>query len=146
MLETINLGKWELKVDVELTKEQYKKTWNLCECEDCKNYYKATQQVSPQVQGFFKDLGINPSVINHLSCFGDIKENGLHYYIGSYHLVGTLKEQDVAFLSNQTEPYTYKLDENWEISFTTDLEFVPGFFPSPVIQMDVDVYIPWVLK
>jgi len=38
-----------------------------------------------------------------------------------------------------------EINNNLHISFSNDLEFVPGGFTRPVLQLDFEMEVPWVL-
>jgi len=142
MNNTVQIGKWNVTVDSEATQEQYKKRWDLCDCTYCMNFYKAIETLPPNAHSLFTHLGINPSIINHLSHFGENEEQ-LHHYIGCYPLVGSFSVSDKKRKQTDDEPFT--VNESLNVWFTNDLEFVPGFFPKPVFQLEFEVYLPWVL-
>lgn len=131
-----------LEIDVEETKKQYSKKWDLCDCLYCLNFYEAMKSRSQIEIQFFYQLGINPSQCNHLSHF-DPQENGLHFYIGCYHLVGKVSYQTPLEIINSDD--AIKISNNLHIGFSNDLEFVPRGFTRPVLQLDFEIEVPWVL-
>ena len=137
------IGQWNVAIDIAKTSEQYKKRWDLCDCTYCMNFYEAIKTIPANAYKLFTQLGINPSVINHLSHFEENEEK-LHHYIGCYPLVGSFSRLDKK--SRQTEDEeSFTVNKQLSIWFTNDLEFVPGFFPRPVIQLEFEIYLPWVL-
>lgn len=90
----------------------------------------------------FYQLGINPSQCNHLSHF-DPQENGLHFYIGCYHLVGKVSLQTPLEIINSDD--AIQISNNLHIGFSKNLEFVPGGFARPVLQLNFEIEVPWVL-
>ncbi len=38
-----------------------------------------------------------------------------------------------------------EISNNLHIGFSNDLEFVPGGFTRPVLQLDFEIEVPWVL-
>jgi len=144
-MQEIKIHKWILEVDVEKTYEQYKSAkWDLCDCTDCLNYYKAMNNPSEEQEELFKKLGIIPSKCVHLSEYGPFEE-GLHLYNGCYHIVGKIKEGEPVDTSSWNEENTADIN-GFSFVFSNDLDFVPGSFPRPVIQMDFTVSIPWVIE
>ncbi|MFQ6581614.1 hypothetical protein [Priestia megaterium] len=133
---------WILEIDVEETKTQYLKKGDLCDCLYCLNFYEAMKSRSEIEFQFFNRLGINPSQCNHLSHF-DPQENGLHFYIGCYHMVG--KESNKTPLNIMNSDGAIEISNNLHIGFSNDLEFVPGGFTRPVLQLDFEIEVPWVL-
>ncbi|MFZ7824288.1 MULTISPECIES: hypothetical protein [Priestia] len=142
MYQTIKINNWILEIDVEETQKQYLKKWDLCDCLYCLNFYEAMKS-RPKIElQFFYQLGINPSQCNHLSHF-DPQENGLHFYIGCYHLVGKVSHQTPLEIINSDD--AIEISNNLHIGFSNDLEFVPGGFTRPVLQLNFEIEVPWVL-
>lgn len=49
MYETIRVGDWLIKADVEETRKQYEKEIeDMCECGNCLNYYEAVNELPVQ--------------------------------------------------------------------------------------------------
>ncbi|MED3854183.1 hypothetical protein P4607_22685 [Priestia megaterium] len=142
MYQTIKINDWILEIDVEETKKQDLKKWDLCDCLYCLNFYEAMKSRSEIELQFFNRLGINPSQCNHLSHF-DPQENGLYFYIGCYHMVGKVSNKTPLEIINSDGPI--EISNNLHIGFSNDLEFVPGGFTRPVLQLDFEIEVPWVL-
>ena len=142
LYQTIKINDWILEIDVEETKKQYLKKWDLCDCLYCLNFYEAMKSRSEIELQFFNRLGINPSQCNHLSHF-DPQENGLHFYIGCYHIVGKVSHKTPLEIINSDD--AIEISNNLHIGFSNDLEFVPGGFTRPVLQLDFEIEVPWVL-
>ncbi|PLS17011.1 hypothetical protein CVD28_14340 [Bacillus sp. M6-12] len=143
MLETIKIENWLIEVNVDKTLEFYRKDLNICSCLGCNNFVEACKYIKTPVLDVFRKLGINPAKPAHLSEFPTM-EDGVRQYIGSYHFVGRVFEGEMSTLSNSNETNTFEI-ENFAFGFSVDLEFVPEDFPSPVVQLDFDAYIDWVL-
>lgn len=116
--------------------------WALCDCLYCLNFYEAMKSRSEIELQFFNRLGINPSQCNHLSHF-DPQENGLYFYIGCYHMVGKVSNKTPLEIINSDG--AIEISNNLHIGFSNDLEFVPGGFTRPVLQLDFEIEVPWVL-
>lgn len=142
MYQTIKINNWILEIDVEETKKQYLKKWDLCDCLYCLNFYEAMKSRSEIELQLFYQLGINPSQCNHLSHF-DPQENGLHFYIGCYHLVGKVSLQTPLEIINSDD--AIQISNNLHICFSENSEFVPGGFARPVLQLNFEIEVPWVL-
>lgn len=69
MYQTIKINNWILEIDVEETKKQYLKKWDLCDCLYCLNFYEAMKSRSEIELQLFYQLGINPSQCNPLITF-----------------------------------------------------------------------------
>lgn len=53
MYQTIKINNWILEIDVEETKKQYLKKWDLCDCLYCLNFYEAMKSRSEIELQFF---------------------------------------------------------------------------------------------
>ncbi|WP_237728838.1 hypothetical protein [Bacillus halotolerans] len=59
MYETIRVGDWVMKADVEETRKQYEKdTEDMCECGNCLNYYEAVNELPVQKDQVLESLGL----------------------------------------------------------------------------------------
>lgn len=140
----IQMMKWLVDVDVERTKEFYKKDLELCHCLYCENYMEASKYLERSIIEVFTTLGIPPSKPSHLSEFGE-QEDGLRLYNGSYHVVGKLVAGEHCTDTDWNETNTAKIG-NFTYGFDQQLMFVPNGFPYPVLQLTFEARIPWVLS
>ncbi|QGQ45764.1 hypothetical protein [Metabacillus sediminilitoris] len=53
-------------------------------------------------------------------------------------------EGELSTSSNWNETNTTQI-KNFTFGFSNDLEFIPGGFPNPILQLDLAADIPWVL-
>ncbi|MGE7941868.1 hypothetical protein ACQKNB_07255 [Lysinibacillus xylanilyticus] len=144
MLQQIRIGKWLLEADIDKTQEFYDKDITVCNCLYCKNYVEACKYLNTSVFDIFNKLGINSAKPTHLS-ESPTEKAGTRLYIGNYHLVGRVLEGELCTLTNFNDMNTFEI-ENFTVGFSEDLEFVPEGFPTPILQLSFDAYIPWVLK
>lgn len=142
-MERIHLEKWLLEVDLKKTIEFYNKDMDLCHCLYCENFMEASKQNDPYINSVFTRLGIDPSKPVQLSEFGKTEE-GLRYYMGSYHLVGELAEGSYCTDSEWNENNTAKIG-SFTFGFNKEVVFVDDDFPQPRLQLDFEIQIPWVL-
>ncbi|MDQ0232456.1 hypothetical protein [Metabacillus malikii] len=142
-MERINLMGWILEVDINKTEEFYNKNIDLCNCLYCKNYMEACKYFNHSILKVFNMLRIIPSKPSHLSEFGEV-DGGLCLYAGSYHVVGKLIEGVYCTNSDWNETNTARI-ENFTIGFPKELEFVHNELPQPMLQIDFEARIPWVL-
>ena len=143
MLQQIRLANWLLEVDIIKTPEFYKEGINVCSCLYCNNFVDACKHLDSSVADVFNKLGIDPAMPAHLSQF-PTEETMTKLYIGNYHLVGRLLEGERSTSSNWNETNTIEI-KNFIFGFSEDLEFVPGSFPNPVLQLEIEAEIQWVL-
>ena len=142
MIQTIDIYDWVIEVDVEKTKKLYKNEREDCSCLYCNNYREASQHLDNCVFDVFNKLGIDPSKPSHLSEFP--YEEQFRLYIGSYHIVGRLLKGELSTMSNSNATNTFQI-KDFNFGFSIDLQFVPIGFPNPVLQLDFEAKIPWVL-
>ncbi|MCZ2258441.1 hypothetical protein [Sporosarcina sp. G11-34] len=65
-------------------------------------------------------------------------------YIGNYHLVGRVLTGELCTMSNWNDTNTVQI-KNFTFGFSKELELVPNGFQNPVLQLDFEAHIPWVL-
>jgi hypothetical protein len=53
-------------------------------------------------------------------------------------------EGELSIFSNFNKSNTFEI-ENFTFGFAADLEFVPNNFPTPIVQLNFDANISWVL-
>jgi len=143
-LVPIKFNNWLLEVDLHKTKEFYRKEVELCNCIYCENYIKVCKQLGKPLMDVFATFGINPTKPSHLSEFG-AEEDGLRLYIGSYHFVGKLINGVYCSDSNWNAGNTVKV-ENFTFGFSEELQFVHKELEHPVLQLDFEARIPWILN
>ncbi len=143
-MKKIKLMKWLLEVDVNKTKEFYSKNIELCNCLYCENYMEACKHIDPAIIKLFTMLGINTFQPSHLSEFGEIQD-GLRLYIGSYHIVGKLVEGEYCTDADWNDTNTAKI-ENFTFGLGKELMFVHDELLRPVLQLEFEARIPWVLS
>jgi len=143
-VKKIHLMKWVLEVDLQQTKEFYLKDLEMCSCLYCENYMEACRQIDSSTMEVFTMLGITPSKPSHLSEFGE-NEDGLRLYIGSYHVVGKLVEGEYCRDSEWNDTNTASM-KNFTFGFKKELLFAPNELKTPVLQLDFEARIPWVLN
>ena len=143
-MKQIRLMNWIINADVNMTKDFYSKDIELCNCLYCENYMEACNHVDSSVMEIFAMLGINPSKPSHLSEFGEMQD-GLRLYHGSYHIIGKLIEGKYCTDSDWNNANTAGI-KNFTFGFNKDLTFVHDDFPHPVLQLEFEARIPWVLN
>lgn len=143
-MEKIRLMNWLVEVDVNKTNAFYQKDIGICDCLDCENYRQAWKQEDASVIEIFATLGIDPAKPSHLSGFGE-EQDGLRLYHGSYHVIGKLIEGKHCTDSDWDDPYTIKI-KNFTFGFHKEVTFIPDDFPQPVLQLEFENRIPWVLE
>lgn len=139
----LRIEEWLLEIDADQTKSFYNKGFEVCDCAYCANFAAAAGQMSLKLLSLLTAMGINPAMPAELSEFPS-EQKGFHRYVGFYHFTGEVLAGELSTLSSWSESNTLKID-NFTIGFSTDLLFVPDGFPSPVLQLEFETDIPWVL-
>lgn len=96
-----------------------------------------------QISNLLLSLGIDPAKPNHLSDLGEA-EDGLRLYMGSYHFVGELLAGPSADTQEWNDANTTAI-ENITFTMNHKLSFVDEAMPKPILQLDFETKIPWVL-
>lgn len=143
MVQRVRIAKWLLEVDVDKTREFYNKGIEGCDCLYCNNFAEACKYLDPSVSNVFNKLGIHPAVPGHLSDYPAL-EDGKRVYMGSYHLAGRVLEGEWCTISTWNDTNTVQI-KNFTVGFSKDLELVPKDFPHPILQLEFEAEIPWVL-
>lgn len=144
MMKIIPLKDWILKIDSEKTKEYYDSITveEGCSCDYCRNYIKNCERFTKKVMDFYKMLGIDPQKEGEFMEFETDTDD--HLYMGFYHLVGEIVKRPDSEVSKWNDLNIIKID-NLKFTFTDKLDLVPDKFPRPVIQLEFEVVLPWLL-
>ncbi len=159
-------GPYTLDIDVERTRAFYdrsdvKITSEQCTCAGCQNYDKAILQAPAAVLDFFQSLGIDPrkpaEVFSVMG--GELDENDNVWYNGWYHVCGTMVEgpetvvrtvgeNNVNYISKFLWERAYRPDPDFPFSMlpVKAKELLHKDFPTPVLQIEIDAHLPWVLS
>ena len=137
----IKIAKWLLEVDIEQTREFYRKDIEMCTCLNCRNYVKATQTLNASIISIFNSLGIDPAKPGQLSDFPAIEEV-MHEYIGSYRFFGKVIDGELCSNENWNDNNTVQI-ENFTFGFSNEREFLLDDFPQPVVQLEFIALMPW---
>ena len=151
-------GDYTLDIDVERTRafyarEDVKTTGEQCVCQGCQNYDKAILAASDTVADFLRSLGIDPrkpaEVFDVMG--GQLDENGQVLYNGFYHICATRLEGEDAWVHTSAnsmhldEDRMYAVGDSFKVSFEEQVLLLHKEFPAPVLQMEIDTHLPWVL-
>jgi len=145
-MKVVCLQDWILKVDDVKTKEYYDgiTVEEGCNCDYCKNYIKNCENFSQEVLNFYKMLGIDPQKEGEFMEYYKPATNE-HLYMGFYHLVGEIVQKPRDGIGKWDDLNIIKVD-NVKFTFTDALDLVPKNFPKPVIQLEFEVMLPWLLE
>lgn len=145
------IGNWLIEFDREATEIAYTNVTHgiTCDCQPCQNYDKACSAFPVSVRNFFDELGIDISKPAELMNF--TIENNVANMGGWYHIVGNYLDGDDVWQpvapkhSHQKTTVMFTITDGFQIGFTHMVALVEEGFPHPVIQMEINFYVPWVL-
>ena len=141
-MQRLHFEDWTIDVDIETTRKYYENISDLseCQCLYCKNYRVACNSFTSQVKGFFNKLGINPQKEGE---FTEVTiDDNKHLYLNFYHLVGNIVTAPTKVVENWNSIKHIEID-NFKSAFTNEVKLVPRDFPAPVIQLEIEVTLPW---
>ena len=147
----LEFGEYILDIDIDRTRHFYaNKDYAFCTCAGCRNYAKAHLLLPESVQHFFWQFGIDIGKPAEITAYNS-SDGNLTFYDGFYHICGSILKSPKLF--NQIDDKNFQLNENATIKltpdhfayFTKECALVEKEFPTPVIQLQVQGYVPWVL-
>ncbi len=153
----VRFGPYSLDIDIQKTRSFYQKANRLsdgCSCPGCRNFEKATEILPDEIKSFFASLGIDSKKPAE-AYVNTVNDDGLVLYGGFYHLCGRLLSGESAWVTEKRDEKvitywetskTYSVSKNFHVSFEEDCSLVEDGFPEPVLQMDIEANIPWVLE
>jgi hypothetical protein len=150
-VKKLKLGNWIIQVDVDRTRKFYEEFYKIteeCNCTYCLNYDMACPSYSDEIKQLFDELGIIPTKEAEVYHLHEI-EPGKHLYGGFYHLVGIILEgkdcSQFVFERNRNQEFV-NLTDDFKYGFSNDNALVNEDFPKPIIQLEFEAIIPWVLE
>ena len=144
-------GVYCLDIDAEKTRQFYENhVYESCSCAGCRNFAGAYHLLPEEFLRFVRQFGVDPGKPAEITAYSSLDGN-LTFYDGFYHICGKIIEGKEPYL--RTGERTYQLDEQYLINIRED---VPVFFkeqcalidkdfPRPVIQIEFQCSVPWVL-
>jgi hypothetical protein len=151
------LGEYILDIDVCENEKYYKNERYVsegCECDGCRNYELAVDQVSTDVREMFNKLGID--IKKPAEVYVNCSENNILFYGGFYHLCGTIVKGESPWeVVSETKTSTVRhlnenrmicLEKSFRIAFQEGCALLDENFPRPCIQMEILAYLPWVMQ
>ena len=154
-----HFAQFHLDIDVQKTRAFYRKSINVsesCSCPGCRNYENAVGILPDEIKCFFNSIGVDikkPAEVYVNSAHSD----GSLLYGGFYHLCGTILNGESAWVKqnadnkDSTASYwkhskTHPILNGFYVSFQEDCSLVEAGFPAPILQMEIEANIPWVLQ
>lgn len=140
---------YKIDVDVERTRCFYEKAVPVneqCPCDGCQNFAEAIQSLPNSVKTFFSQLGADLKKISECYVLDADTHGNLHYG-GICHICGTLLDSDGNTSNGSVDPNTlFHVSPDLQIALSEDISLLEEDFPTPVIQLDLYVDLPWVLE
>ncbi len=146
-------GNYTVDIDIKKTRQIYKRLPLItqgCDCDGCKNFENAVDVLPKAVHTFFDTLGVDLKKI--VECYVNCKnDDGTLLYGGFCHVCGTLIQGKSAWVNiSETHSYynydlAYRLNDNFCISFQEECLMVEEQFEAPLLQIEFEANIPWVL-
>ena len=147
-------GQTQLDIDVERTRAFYdtgKAICTPCACPGCRNFAKARGFFPEEVREFFHRLGVDPENPAEVTAFNS-NDGNMTLYNAFYHLCGTMLSCGNSWIEDSPGCFqlelkdVHKLSDNFTIYFAEGCGLVHDDFPRPVVQMEMEFEIPWLLE
>ncbi len=152
----LEFGPFVLDADPGRTRAYYETDPGIgCECAGCRNYKRAVAELPAAVRDFFSALGIDPAkpAEVYVNC---TNADRTLWYGGFYHLCGTLIQgqggwhviasDETGRTSAWDRESCWPVDERFHVAFTKDIALLEPGFPQPVLQLEIDASLPWLLE
>jgi len=141
----IHFNDWIIEVDVDRTSKFYNGINDEihCDCLDCQNYRMYLSK-NDAVWSFFQNLGVNPFNDGDYTSYG-ILENERLLYQGVYHIVGQILSGPTIITDKWSNVKLIKV-EDFNIGFSYELRCVHADFPEPIVQLEFEANLPWLLE
>jgi hypothetical protein len=152
-METVNVGRWNLKCDREATRVAYSSVLlgspETCGCEDCLNLVAARNQAyPPEALAIFEQLGIDRT--KEAETWRRYRDkSGLHHYGGFFHFVGSIESgKDAIEIVNEVGTFDLEKTRNYfEYGFTSNVHLLPeSFAGKEVVQLEFQTRVSWVIE
>lgn len=149
----LELGMYQLDLDTERTAGFYAERDSVscpCSCANCRNFAKAIRLLPATVRAFFQQLGVDPA--KPTETWGNYAPSGnTVHYGGFYHICGTILNDAEPWVPvdeggfRLNEQYLLTVEEGYRVFFSNEVHLLDPDFPKPVIQMEIEFILPWVL-
>lgn len=136
-MKKINQGPWLLNVDIERTRQFYEQFYLItdsCACDSCIHYVEQCATFSEDTKAFFSMLAIDPSKEGEVFVIME-NEDGTETYSAFYHIVGEI-------VDGPSSEADWVVHKDFTFHFTTKLDLVPEDFPTPIIQVQLEMNLP----
>ncbi len=142
-------GDYVVDVDVEKTREIYASLMPVstrCKCDYCANYEKVVSRLPVQVLDFFDNLGVDLERITESVVYNRNRDGSVHYG-GWLHVCGKVVKgkADGEHMVTLRQGEAYGVTEDFRVWFGEESMMVEKEFDAPVMQIDFETDLPWVL-
>ena len=145
-------GLYKLDIDIDRTRRFYETTNDvLCDCAGCRNFHVAHALLPDDVQTFFQELGIDIGKPAEMTAIVS-RDGNITLYDGFYHICGSILNGPEPFVRIDERHRQFdqnaiiKLTPDHFVYFTSECFLVADNFPSPVIQLEFQGNVPWMLE
>ena len=142
-------GDYVVDVDVKKTREIYKTLTPVptrCKCDYCANYEKVVSRLPAQVRDFFESLGVDLTKITESVVYNRNRDGSVHHG-GWLHVCGKVVKgkKDGEHTITLRPREAYGVTEDFKVWFSEECLMVEKEFGAPVMQIDFETDLPWVL-
>jgi hypothetical protein len=147
LMEEMQYRQWKFNVDVEATREAYRKiergSAEECGCQKCLNFVASRKKIYPEeVLILYDRLGVD--FRKEVEVYHDgVSETGLHFYSGWFHFVGHLESpSSKVLLAEYSDAQVYNLEleevgQQFRIGFTENGGLCwKEFEEQPLVQIE----------
>ena len=160
----ISFSEYTFDIDVERTRAFYNRADVLpmgedCGCIGCRNFDKAIMTVPRAVLDFLYSLGIEPRKPTEIyNVTGMLEDDGKIWYNGWYHICGTVVKSPETVKYGVNEKGNPTVEYGWDKGYrpspgfpfailpVKDNAFQRDGFPQPIIQLEIDTHLPYLLS
>lgn len=142
-MKRVKLADWTLDVDVDKTLHFNQNKLEVCGCLYCKNFAAVIGQKHLLLRETLLEIGIDARTPNHVSYF-EREEDRQYWALGNYHISGAMVHGEWSTMADWKDSNTTVVD-GMKIGLSKEMELLPRNFPKPVIQVNFEWLMPWVL-
>lgn len=143
----IEQGRYIADVDVTATRKAYESLPELtddCGCESCRNYLAALDHAPAELVAYLSELGVDIRKPAEMSRY-DVKNGSKSQYGGFFHLAGAFSGGKFPDVRPSDEDFTFRIGGS-TLFFDPQASLIKEGFPRPVLQLEVFLWLPWVLQ
>ncbi|MDE7399144.1 MAG: hypothetical protein K2N06_06395 [Oscillospiraceae bacterium] len=142
-------GKYTIDADVERTREYYKTAefiTDICDCDGCTNFEKATDVFPKPVRELFDKLGIDPKKAYDTCAIVSVENGAKILTDGLYLFFGTILKEEQLFEIIEVDDIPIKIADRNPAKIVDDYYVRFGLSGDDTAVMGVNFNVPWVLN